>query len=31
MDSIWAFLSDPNNQSTLAWLGGGLVVLATGA
>jgi tetratricopeptide (TPR) repeat protein len=27
---IWEFLSDPNTQKTLSWLGGGLVVLAGG-
>lgn len=30
MDAIWAFLSDPQNQKTLGWLGGGIVVLAGG-
>lgn len=30
MHEIWAFLGDPNNQETLAWLGGGLAV-AVGA
>lgn len=30
MDSIWAFLSDPEVQRTLGWLGGGLVVGAGG-
>ncbi len=30
METLWAFLSDPDNQQTLAWLGGGLVVVAGG-
>lgn len=30
MSDLWLFLSDPNNQKTLAWLGGGLVVAAGG-
>ena len=30
MGGFWAFLSDPDNQRTLAWLGGGLMVLAGG-
>jgi hypothetical protein len=30
VDAIWAFLSDPDNQKTLGWLGGGFVVLAGG-
>lgn len=30
MDAIWAFLSEPGNQKTLGWLGGGLVVGAGG-
>jgi hypothetical protein len=30
VEPIWTFLSDPNNQQTLAWLGGGLVVVAGG-
>jgi hypothetical protein len=28
MIEIWAFLSDPNNQKTLAWIGGGLAAVA---
>ena len=27
MTDLWAFLGDPKNQTTLSWLGGGLVVL----
>lgn len=27
MADFWAFLSDPNNQKTLAWLGGGVAVV----
>lgn len=30
LQTLWAFLSDPDNQQTLAWLGGGLVVFAVG-
>ena len=30
METLWTFLSDPDNQQTLAWLGGGLVVAAGG-
>jgi hypothetical protein len=30
MPDLWAFLGDPQNQATLSWLGGGLVVLAGG-
>ena len=30
MHTLWAFLSDPANQQTLAWLGGGLVVAGGG-
>ena len=30
MSALWAFLSDPAHQATLAWLGGGLVTLAGG-
>lgn len=30
METLWAFLSDPDNQATLASLGGGLVVVAGG-
>ena len=29
-EPIWTFLSDPENQQTLAWLGGGLVVVTGG-
>ena len=28
---IWTWLSDPENQKTLGWLGGGVVVIAGGA
>jgi hypothetical protein len=28
---LWSFLTNPRNQKTLSWLGGGLVVLASGA
>jgi tetratricopeptide (TPR) repeat protein len=30
VETIWTFLGDPNNQQTLAWLGGGLVAVASG-
>jgi hypothetical protein len=30
MEALWTFLSDQQNQETLAWLGGGLVVAAGG-
>jgi len=30
MDSFWRFLRDKRNQQVLGWLGGGLVVAATG-
>jgi hypothetical protein len=30
LEALWAFLSDPDNQQTLAWLGGGLVAVAGG-
>lgn len=30
MNSFWRFLRDKHNQQVLGWLGGGLVVLATG-
>jgi hypothetical protein len=30
LETLWAFLSNPDNQQTLAWLGGGLVVAAGG-
>lgn len=30
METLWAFLSDPNHQKTLSWLGGGLVVACGG-
>ena len=30
MEALWTFLSDPDNQTTLTWLGGGLVVAAGG-
>jgi hypothetical protein len=29
-DGLWGFLRDKGNQQVLAWLGGGLVVVATG-
>ena len=29
-DSLWGFLRDKSNQQVLGWLGGGLVVVATG-
>lgn len=28
MSNLWLFLSDPNNQKTLAWLGGGVSAVA---
>ena len=31
MDDLWAFLSDPTNQATITWLGGGIAVAAGGA
>ena len=30
MNSFWRFLRDKRNQQVLGWLGGGLVVAATG-
>jgi hypothetical protein len=30
MDSFWRFLRDERNRQVLGWLGGGLVVAATG-
>ena len=30
MQDLWAFLSNPANQTTLGWLGGGLVVVFGG-
>jgi hypothetical protein len=30
MNSFWRFLGDKRNQQVLGWLGGGLVVAATG-
>ncbi len=30
MSELWAFVADPANQATLAWLGGGLVTFAGG-
>jgi hypothetical protein len=30
MDALWRFLRDKRNQQVLGWLGGGLVVAATG-
>jgi hypothetical protein len=30
MDGLWGFLRDKRNQQVLGWLGGGLVVVATG-
>ena len=30
MDVIWAFLREGQNQATLTWIGGGLVVAAGG-
>ena len=30
MNSLWRFLRDNRNQKVLGWLGGGLVVAATG-
>jgi hypothetical protein len=30
MNSLWRFLRDNRNQQVLGWLGGGLVVAATG-
>jgi hypothetical protein len=29
-DGLWGFLRDKRNQQVLSWLGGGLVVVATG-
>ena len=31
MAEVWAFLSDPANQATLTWLGGGLATVAGAA
>jgi hypothetical protein len=30
LQTVWQWLSEPSNQKTLAWLGGGLVVAAGG-
>jgi hypothetical protein len=30
MNSFWRFLRDKRNQQILGWIGGGLVVVATG-
>ena len=30
LDAVWKFLANPDNQATLAWLGGGVVVVAGG-
>jgi len=30
MSEFWTFLSQPENQATLSWLGGGLVVVCGG-
>lgn len=30
METLWTFLSDPDNQQTLAWIGGGLAAVAVG-
>src|SRR5215472_3502129 len=30
MNALWRFLRDKRNQQVLGWLGGGLVVVATG-
>ena len=30
LETLWTFLSDPDNQQTLAWLGGGLAIVAAG-
>jgi hypothetical protein len=30
MSDLWSFLSQPDNQATLSWLGGGLVILCGG-
>jgi hypothetical protein len=30
MNALWRFLRDKRNQQVLGWLGGGLVVAATG-
>ena len=31
MGALWGFLTKPNNQKTLSWLGGGLIIVAGGA
>jgi hypothetical protein len=31
MGGLWSFLSTSKNQKTLSWIGGGLVVVASGA
>jgi hypothetical protein len=30
LDNIWSFLLDENNRAVLAWIGGGVVVVAGG-
>jgi hypothetical protein len=30
LSSIWNFLKDGTNQAVLSWIGGGIVVVATG-
>ena len=30
LDTVLAYLKDPANRAILAWLGGGLVIVATG-
>jgi hypothetical protein len=30
LETLWAFLSDLDNQATLAWLGGGVVAISCG-
>ena len=30
LDALWTFLSNPANQGTLTWIGGGIVVAAGG-
>lgn len=30
LQSLWVWLSQPDNQNTLGWLGGGLVIVCAG-
>ena len=30
MSSVWSFITKPTNRQILSWIGGGLVIVATG-